>query len=97
MTNNNKALNLILELGEKILLTTDHGNSEQMINYDTGMVKTSHTKFPVECIYIAKDSPGKKLLPKGKLSDIAPTVLYLMGLPVPKEITAEKSELRVKN
>jgi len=43
----------------------------------------------VECIYIAKDSPGKKLIAKGKLSDIAPTVLYLMGLPVPKEMTAE--------
>jgi 2,3-bisphosphoglycerate-independent phosphoglycerate mutase len=79
----------ILELNGQILLTADHGNSEQMIDYDTGMVKTSHTKFPVECINIAKDSPGKKLIKKGKLSDIAPTVLYLMGLPIPKEMTAE--------
>ena len=84
-----KVVDRILELDGQVLLTADHGNSEQMIDYDTGMVKTSHTKFPVECIYIAKDSPGKKLLSKGKLSDIAPTILYLMGLPIPKEMTAE--------
>jgi len=84
-----KVVNRILELEGKVLLTADHGNSEQMIDYDTGMVKTSHTLFPVECIYIAKDSPGKKLLEHGKLSDIALTVLYLMGLPVPKEMSAE--------
>jgi len=84
-----KVIPRLLELDAHILLTADHGNSEQMIDYETGMVKTSHTLFPVECIYIAKDSPGRKLIERGKLSDIAPTVLKLLGLPVPKEMTAE--------
>jgi 2,3-bisphosphoglycerate-independent phosphoglycerate mutase len=53
------------------------------------MVKTSHTTFPVECIYAAKDSPGKQLIKNGKLSDIAPTVLKLMNLDIPKDMTAQ--------
>jgi 2,3-bisphosphoglycerate-independent phosphoglycerate mutase len=79
----------ILELDGHILITADHGNSEQMIDYETGMTKTSHTTFDVECIYAAKDSPGKKLISGGKLSDIAPTVLKLLGLNIPKEMTAD--------
>jgi 2,3-bisphosphoglycerate-independent phosphoglycerate mutase len=84
-----KIVNRLLELDARILITADHGNSEQMIDYETGMVKTSHTLFPVELIYVAKDSPGKKLIPRGKLSDIAPTVLKLLGLDIPKEMTAD--------
>jgi 2,3-bisphosphoglycerate-independent phosphoglycerate mutase len=84
-----KVVDRLLELDAHILITADHGNSEQMVDYETGMVKTSHTLFPVDCIYVAKDSPGKKLLKRGKLSDLAPTVLKLLGLPVPKEMTAE--------
>ena len=72
-----------------ILITADHGNSEQMIDYQTSMTKTSHTLNPVELIYVASDSPGKKLLDHGKLSDIAPTVLYLLGLKIPVEMTAQ--------
>jgi 2,3-bisphosphoglycerate-independent phosphoglycerate mutase len=72
-----------------ILITADHGNSEEMIDYETGMVKTSHTLNPVEFIYVARDSVGKTLLPHGKLADVAPTVLGLLGLPVPAEMTAE--------
>jgi 2,3-bisphosphoglycerate-independent phosphoglycerate mutase len=79
----------LLELDAQILITADHGNSEQMIDYQTGMTKTSHTLFPVEFIYVARDAAGKKLLPRGKLADIAPTVLQLLGLPVPAEMTAE--------
>jgi len=79
----------LLELDAHILITADHGNSEQMIDYETGMVKTSHTTFPVELIYVANDANNKKLKGEGKLADIAPTVLRLMNLPVPKEMTAE--------
>lgn len=78
----------LLELDARILITADHGNAEEMIDFETGMVKTSHTLNPVECIYVAKDSPGKKLVGHGKLSDIAPTVLALMGLSIPVEMTA---------
>lgn len=79
----------LLELDAHVLITADHGNSEQMVDYETGMVKTSHTLNPVELIYVAKDSPGKKLIERGKLSDIAPTVLQLLGLTIPKEMTAD--------
>jgi 2,3-bisphosphoglycerate-independent phosphoglycerate mutase len=60
-----------------------------MVDYETGMVKTSHTTFPVELIYIANDAAGHKLKEGGKLADIAPTILHLMGLPVPREMTAD--------
>ncbi|HDP67544.1 MAG TPA: 2,3-bisphosphoglycerate-independent phosphoglycerate mutase [Candidatus Marinimicrobia bacterium] len=79
----------LLELDAHILITADHGNSEQMVDYETGMVKTSHTLNPVELIYMAKDSPEKKLIERGKLSDIAPTALQLLGLSIPKEMTAD--------
>jgi 2,3-bisphosphoglycerate-independent phosphoglycerate mutase len=78
----------MLELNFQILVTADHGNAEQMIDYETGMIKTSHTTYPVECIYVAADAPGGKLIERGKLSDIAPTALKLLGLSVPKEMTA---------
>ncbi|MBU4446408.1 2,3-bisphosphoglycerate-independent phosphoglycerate mutase [bacterium] len=84
-----KVVKRLLELDAHIFITADHGNSEQMIDYETGMVKTSHTTFPVELIYVANDSPGKKLIERGKLSDIAPTALKLLGMEIPREMTAE--------
>ena len=84
-----KIVKRLLELDAQILITADHGNSEQMVDYETGMVKTSHTTFPVELIYVANDSSGKKLIERGKLSDIAPTVLNLLGMKIPKEMTAD--------
>jgi 2,3-bisphosphoglycerate-independent phosphoglycerate mutase len=84
-----KVVKRLLELDAHIIITADHGNAEQMIDYETGMVKTSHTVFPVECIYTANDSAGKKLIERGKLSDIAPTVLKLLGLDIPEDMSAE--------
>jgi 2,3-bisphosphoglycerate-independent phosphoglycerate mutase len=84
-----KLVDHLLELDAHILITADHGNSEQMIDYLTSMTKTSHTLNPVELIYVASDSPGRRLLDRGKLSDIAPTVLYLLGLEIPVEMTAQ--------
>lgn len=84
-----KIVHRLLELDAQILITADHGNSEQMIDYQTGMTKTSHTLNPVELIYVAGDSKGKQLLKRSKLSDIAPTVLYLLGLDIPAEMTAQ--------
>ena len=60
-----------------------------MIDYQTDMNKTSHTLNPVELIYVANDSKGKPLLDHGKLADIAPTVLFLLGLEIPVEMTAQ--------
>lgn len=79
----------LLELDAHILITADHGNAEQMLDYNTGMTKTSHTLNQVECIYVARDADERKMKPEGKLSDIAPTVLDLMGLPIPPEMTAD--------
>ena len=78
----------LMELDAHVLITADHGNSEQMVDYVTGMVKTSHTLNDVECIYVARDAVGVRLAPQGKLCDIAPTVLSLMGLAIPQEMTA---------
>ncbi|MBN2735409.1 MAG: 2,3-bisphosphoglycerate-independent phosphoglycerate mutase [Spirochaetales bacterium] len=85
-----KIVERILELDGHVLITADHGNSEQMVDYETHMVKTSHTIFPVECIYVARDAAGKKLVNEGKLADLAPTILKLMGLSVPTEMTANQ-------
>lgn len=79
----------LLELDAQVLITADHGNSEEMLDPETGMVKTSHSLNDVECIYVARDSAGKPLRSHGKLSDIAPTVLRLLGLDVPREMTAD--------
>ena len=84
-----KLLPRLFELNAHILITADHGNAEQMKDYLTGMVKTSHTLNNVECFYVAKDSVGVKMAPAGKLCDVAPTALTLLGLPIPKEMTAQ--------
>ena len=84
-----KVVKRLLEIDAHILILADHGNSEELIDSETGMTKTSHTLNPVECIYVANDAPGTRLLPRGKLADIAPTVLYLMGLNSPPEMTAD--------
>ena len=84
-----RVVDRLLELDAHILITADHGNSEQMESYETGMTKTSHTTYPVELIYIAKDARSRKLKSGGKLADIALSILDLMGLDAPKDMTAE--------
>ncbi len=84
-----KIVKRLLELDAHIFITADHGNSEQMVDDETEMVKTSHSVNPVELIYVANDSPGKKLIERGKLSDIAPTALKLLGVEIPQEMTAD--------
>ncbi len=79
----------LLERDYQVLITADHGNAEEMIDRRTGLVKTSHSTFPVECIYAAKQPIAGLKGGLGKLSDLAPTLLQLMGLAVPKEMTAE--------
>jgi 2,3-bisphosphoglycerate-independent phosphoglycerate mutase len=69
------------------LITADHGNAEEMINMETGAPLTSHTTGPVPLIYISNDSLSP--LKEGGLSDIAPSILAIMGLPKPIEMTGE--------
>ncbi len=69
-----------------ILMTADHGNAEQMIDYKTGEPHTAHTTNPVPLVLIGLD--GVKLK-EGRLADLSPTMLELLELPKPKEMTGE--------
>lgn len=75
-----------LKNGYTIFLTADHGNSDYMINED-GSPNTAHTLNPVPFFIIDSDWKGK--VKPGKLGDLAPTILTMMGLSVPKEMTGE--------
>ena len=75
-----------LENGYTIFLTADHGNSDYMINED-GSPNTAHTLNLVPFFIIDKEWRGT--IKPGKLGDIAPTILTMMGLPVPAEMTGE--------
>lgn len=73
--------------GIEILITADHGNAERMFDPATGQAHTAHTCDPVPFVYIGR--PAKIVNLNGKLSDIAPTMLYLMGLSTPTAMTGE--------
>lgn len=80
-----------LENGYTIFLTADHGNSDYMINED-GSPNTAHTLNPVPFFIIDNDpivTGWKGNIKPGKLADIAPTILTMMQLPIPKEMTGE--------
>jgi 2,3-bisphosphoglycerate-independent phosphoglycerate mutase len=84
-----KLVKRLLELDADILITADHGNSEQMVDYQTHMTKTSHTTFPVELIFVSNNKDKYALKSGGKLSDLAPSVLSLLGLEIPKDMTSD--------
>lgn len=75
-----------LENGYTILLTADHGNSDFLINED-GSPNTAHTLNPVPLFVISNDYKGA--VRPGKLGDIAPTILKIMDIPVPQEMTGD--------
>jgi 2,3-bisphosphoglycerate-independent phosphoglycerate mutase len=75
----------LLELDGKCLITADHGNCELMRNPD-GSPNTAHTTNLVHVIYVAKDAASFSCQ-DGILADVAPTLLFLLGLPQPKEMT----------
>ena len=74
-------------IGGEMLITADHGNAEQMINPNTGKVHTAHTNNPVPLIFVS-DRAAEIAEPEvGALSDIAPTLLSMMGIKKPSEMT----------
>ena len=87
-----ECLGKVVEAVEKqngvLLITADHGNAEQMIDYKTGEPHTAHTTNPVPIILIT-DNKKYKLKENGKLADLAPTMLDLMGIEKPEEMTGE--------
>lgn len=78
----------VLEKEGTVFITADHGNAEIMIDYSTGNPMTSHTTEPVPFLWISKNAENGAL-EDGKLSDIAPTMLKVMGLEAPVEMTGK--------
>lgn len=76
----------ILEVGGECLITADHGNAEQMVD-DNGQPMTQHTTGPVNLIYVNQRPQSSRLMEGGSLSDIAPTLLSMMGLEQPQAMT----------
>lgn len=91
---------LVLMKNGTLIITADHGNAEELINLQTGEIDKEHSTNPVPCLIINKqfegqnaglfDSMGQDLSlvpPQGMISDVAPTVLALMGIKQPEEMT----------
>ena len=83
-----KVVDKVLEKNGTLFITADHGNAETMIDEKTGTPFTAHTTKPVPFAWVANDINGRNLN-TGKLADIAPTMLSVMGIEVPNEMTGE--------
>lgn len=80
-------LDALVQAGGAMIVTADHGNCEMMIDPETGGPHTAHTLNPVPVVLVG--GPQGATLHNGRLADLAPTVLALMGLPKPDEMTGE--------
>ena len=88
-----RIVKIIEEKQGNLLITADHGNAEQMIDYKTGEPHTAHTTNPVPIILVTANKEYK-LKENGKLADLAPTMLDLMGIKQPEEMTGESLLIR---
>jgi 2,3-bisphosphoglycerate-independent phosphoglycerate mutase len=86
----------IREKGGSWLITADHGNAEQMVDPVTGGPHTAHTTNPVPMIYVGEDAKHFTLRPDGSLRDISPTLINLLKLNLPKEMTGGDLRVPVK-
>lgn len=94
-------VNLVLSKEGMVIITADHGNAEEMKDLTTGELNVEHTANPVPLVMISKDMEGKNIgassvgndlslsPPVGTLADVAPTILKIMKLPIPKEMTGK--------
>ena len=82
-----KVVKAMLEHHGTMLITADHGNCEQMIDYATGEPHTAHTTNPVPLILVTENTELK--IKEGKLADLAPTMLELLNIEKPEEMTGE--------
>ena len=89
-------LDLVLEKKCYLLITSDHGHAEEMINLRTGEISPEHTANPVPFYLLTSENQKKKISveslygqPRGIISDIAPTILELMNIPKPEEMTGQ--------
>ena len=81
-----------------LVITADHGNAEEMVNWENGHIMKEHSSNPVPCVIVGEEfkrAPPKPdsftldtLTVSGVLSDVAPTLLAILGLPVPEQMTS---------
>src|SRR3954447_15591303 len=83
--------------GGAMLITADHGNAEMMIDPKTGGPHTAHTTNPVPFIVVAENAEQFTLKPNGSLRDISPTILGMLGVDEPKEMTGKDMRSFSKN
>ena len=77
-----------------MFITADHGNCELMVDPKTGAPHTAHTTFPVPLIYVNEADASAKIRDKGRICDVAPTMLELLGIPVPPAMTGKSLFVR---
>ena len=83
-----KVIDALKNVNGQMILCADHGNSDQLIDYETGQPFTAHTTNPVPFVLVNCEG-AKGIKEGGKLCDIAPTLLEMMGLEQPKEMTGK--------
>jgi len=81
-------VNSFTALGGVVVITADHGNVEEMLNVDDGSMDTEHSINPVPFIIVGSDYKSQ-LLPYGALRDVAPTILQIMKISKPSEMTGK--------
>jgi 2,3-bisphosphoglycerate-independent phosphoglycerate mutase len=79
--------NLVLSKNGSVVITADHGNAEEMINRETGEMDTEHSVNPVPFIWVG--GGHNVVLKNGALRDVAPTLLKIMSIKQPKEMTGK--------
>ncbi len=82
-----RIMDATLERGGSLIITADHGNAEQMRDPDSGTPHTAHTNYLVPLSVVGERFRGRTLRTDGRLADIAPTLLDMIGLPVPDAMT----------
>jgi 2,3-bisphosphoglycerate-independent phosphoglycerate mutase len=83
-----RVVDALLEVDGQMFITADHGNAEQLVDYETGEPLTSHTTHPVPFILVNYD-PAYTLREGGALCDIIPTLIEMMGMKQPEEMTGK--------
>ena len=81
-----RVVDALNEMGGEALITADHGNADQMVDYETGEAFTAHTTHVVPLILIGRSDVNLK---EGRLADLTPTLLDMMGIEKPEEMTGE--------
>ncbi|QGU00354.1 2,3-bisphosphoglycerate-independent phosphoglycerate mutase [Candidatus Syntrophocurvum alkaliphilum] len=84
-----KVVNKVLDKSGQVLLTSDHGNCEVMLCPETGSPFTAHTTQKVPFVLVSNKYKKNRLLEEGALEDIAPTMLYMLGVDIPDEMTGK--------